>query len=237
MDRHFAAATALDARRIQEGRPSVGLDPRYAQLVPSALVAEPRAYVLNNLSALEPHRGQQRPQRVYELRSEQSADDSAIIAKVAKPENNGVVDRRGRWVFDPLFELKMLYWVAALQLPCAQGIGHVAVDHRIFILYRKIPGYNCKERSISRQLPGCEGKVIRQSIRARIAELAPAFERVGIHRRWKEKDAIFTVDAAGDVASIVPIDWECVRLDWRRLDPALAERGVDPVELVSDETD
>ena len=43
---------------------------------------------------------------------------------------------------------------------------------------------------------------------------------------------IFTIDAGGKVASIVPIDWERLRIDWVSLDAAMALRRIPPVELL-----
>ena len=170
MDQHIAAATGMDGRPVEDGTPSVCLDPRFAHLVPSALVAEPRAYVLSHLCEMKPN-GE--PMRVYDLPSQRATDDSSVIAKVAKPKKVAVVDRRGNRVCDPLFELKILYWLAALDLPCARGIGHVAVDDQLFLLYRKIPGYTAMEPHIHSQLPGCDADAICGSLLSRSGSWRP----------------------------------------------------------------
>jgi hypothetical protein len=77
MDQYFAAATGMDGQRVEDGAPSVCLDPRFAHLVPSALVAEPRAYVLSHLSAMKPNGTPGQPMRVYELPCQQATDDSS----------------------------------------------------------------------------------------------------------------------------------------------------------------
>jgi hypothetical protein len=37
---------------------------------------------------------------------------------------------------------------------------------------------------------------------------------------------------SGEVAGIVPIDWERLRIDWVSLDAAMAQRRIPPVELL-----
>jgi hypothetical protein len=201
--------------------------PEYAGFFHREFVADPIGYLQRYGRPKKPVK-LHRTIKVFELDGPilGAAQPVTAIAKIVTPEKLVLLDRHHHRVTDPLLELRILLWLQTLGLPGAAPIGHARIGEQVVILYRKLPGLTTKDAEVRRLFASHGEAAIRRDIDQRLAEIRPAYERAGIHRpHWRGKDSVFTVESSGRVTGAIPIDWERTRIDWSRLDAALASGG------------
>jgi hypothetical protein len=225
--RHFFRE--LRTRVSQYGRGHIFVDERFAPFFASSFFCDPLAFLEDRGLATKSRKPHQTPEvafRVFELTGLRAGTELlSVIAKLVCPEKLEMPDRLGAPLRDPLFEIKVLGWARALGLPAAEAVGYARWGSTAMIMYLKVRGHTLRGADAPPMLPAA---VLEPALEQAVSALRPAYERVGIRRRWRTKDLVFRLDDLGNVTDPVPIDWERASIDWSKLDAALAAVGATP---------
>ena len=215
----------------------LNIDDSYRDFIPEEFKKNPKEYIEKHGENIESGevkfdaegniREDPTATKFLELKNENGDAIKLVSKKVNLEKVLTKIEEKGEKFVDSFLEYKMMHLCKLLGLPTAESVASIKQGDDMYTLMKRVDGYTWTDRDRKELAEKGFTKDDEDRIRRQIIEkmkiLEKKFDEFGIYRKWKStkdgsvkwkyKDMVFRLDKDGNVAEIVPVDWERSHVD------------------------